>query len=351
VFPKLSPKSGKYRVAILTAIYSGFDGVSRVVEQQAKELSKMCDVTIFSLEADMETPENVRLKVLWSPRNLVLNRLYRLFLFLNLVAFFKYVIELTTFNILIAHHYPLSLIAYFTKKLFGVKYIQWHHHVPSDIYTKFYELLYIKLIEYFEERSFIVKGADIVCSISEYSRDLLLRKGGIDSIVVYNRLNEERFRINVDGKRIREKYKLGDSPILLFVGRIHPQKNVYGLIKVFKMIKEQRPDVKLIIVGKPIIDEYYKKVKSISDDSVIFAGYVSDDELPYYYAACDVYVTCSLSEGFNLPLVEAQKYGKPVIAFDIGPHREVVTNGILVEVGNIKRFVNSVIKLIDCKNG
>ena len=124
-----------------------------------------------------------------------------------------------------------------------------------------------------------------------------------------------------------------------FVGRIHPTKNIHELFKVFKMIKDRIPDAKLIIVGKPVIEEYYKRVKSMADDSVIFTGYVSDEELPYYYAACDVYVTCSLSEGFNLPLVEAQKYEKPVVTYDIGPHREVVTRGALVKMGDIKGFM------------
>ena len=66
---------------------------------------------------------------------------------------------------------------------------------------------------------------------------------------------------------------------------------------------------------------------------------MSDKELPYYYAACDVYATASLWEGFDMPLVEAQACGKPVVAFDIGPHKELINEkGILVQPKNIAQL-------------
>jgi len=68
--------------------------------------------------------------------------------------------------------------------------------------------------------------------------------------------------------------------------------------------------------------------------------------LPCYYAACDLYVTASLWEGFNLPIAEAQACGKRVVAFNIGSHPEVVKNGILVEKGSTSKFAEAVIKLL-----
>lgn len=82
------------------------------------------------------------------------------------------------------------------------------------------------------------------------------------------------------------------------------------------------------------------------DPNIIFAGFVPDEELPNYYAACDVYATCSLVEGFNMPLVEAQACGKPVVAFDIGPHKEVVKNGILVPEGHLNEFGEALINIL-----
>jgi len=100
----------------------------------------------------------------------------------------------------------------------------------------------------------------------------------------------------------------------------------------------------LVIVGRHTYDYYSKELKEKCDSSVIFAGYVPDEELPQYYAMCDIYATCSLWETYNIPLAEAQICGKTVVAFDIGPHREVIDeNGVLVEKGNIEKFAEACI--------
>jgi len=335
----------KPKVAILGAIFTGFDGVSRVIEQQAKELSMMCDVSIYALEADMAPPKNVKLEIIGSPKNMYLNRIYRLFLPLNLIVMIKYIKLLGNYDLIIAHHYPLSLLAYFTKSLYDVKYVQWHHSISTDGYTKFHHKIYMWFIEYFEEKSFIIKGADHICSISEFSRELLERKGGIDSIVVYNSVGG-RFKEGLNGSKIRLKFEVEGKPLILFVGRIHPQKNVHTLIEVFKIVEGQIPDTKLMIVGKSIFDEYFEQIQVMSNESVIFAGYIPHEELPYYYAACDVYATCSLSESFNLPVVEAQRCGTPVVAFDIGSHREVVENGVLVKEEAVEEFAREIVNMI-----
>ena len=103
------------------------------------------------------------------------------------------------------------------------------------------------------------------------------------------------------------------------------------------MVKREIADARLIIVGKHTFPDYSKRLREMADDSVIFAEHVPDEELPLYYAACDVYATGTMWEGFNLPLVEAQACGKPVVAFDIGAHPEVVEGdktGLLVPAGD-----------------
>ena len=130
------------------------------------------------------------------------------------------------------------------------------------------------------------------------------------------------------------------------MGRIAPHKGIHLLLKSFNIVKKQIPNLKLLIVGKPTFNNYFKKLKKTANKDVIFTGFVPDENLPYYYAACDVYVTASLWEGFNLPAVEAQACGKPVVAFKIGAHEEIVKKGILTEKGNVKEFSESVIKLL-----
>ena len=85
----------------------------------------------------------------------------------------------------------------------------------------------------------------------------------------------------------------------------------------------------------------------MSDDSVIFAGFISDEEMASHYAISNVYATCSLWEGFNLPIIEAQSLHIPVVAFDLGPHPEVINEkGILVEPKNTEKFAEALKSII-----
>ena len=112
------------------------------------------------------------------------------------------------------------------------------------------------------------------------------------------------------------------------------------------MEKNEHPEYKLLIVGKPTFKGYFKKLLSMADEDVIFTGFADDKDLPAYYAVSDVYVTASLWEGFNLPAAEAQACGKPVVAFNIGSHPEIVKNGILVEKKKLNDFADAVIKIL-----
>ncbi|MCK4387778.1 MAG: glycosyltransferase family 4 protein, partial [Dehalococcoidia bacterium] len=85
------------------------------------------------------------------------------------------------------------------------------------------------------------------------------------------------------------------------------------------------------------------------DDSVVFTGPISHEFLPLYYAACDVYASCSRWETYNLPLVEAQACRKPVVAFNVSAHPEVATNGktgFLVPFKDADALAEAIIKLL-----
>ena len=331
------------KIAIMGAIHADFDGVGRVIDNQAKQLSKKSDVTIFTLESYIEPPDEVKLYVMGVPNIFWLNRIYRLLMPFNPFVLWKYVRLLKDYDIIIAHQYPLSALAYMSKKFYGIKYIYWHyHHNPEEFQKNLYKI-YMKLIEYLDEKSFLVKSADIVASISDYSRNLLGE--GIHSIVVYPDI-KKYFTLCTDGNTIRNKYNLNKDPIILYVGRISPQKNIEELLKVHKIVKNSISSVKLLLVGKPVFKDYYNKIKATADDAVIFTGYVSDEEVQYFYTACDVYASCSLSEGYNLPLAEAQSMGKEVVVYDIGAHGEVVHNGYLIQKGNTIDFADKIVEVI-----
>jgi rhamnosyl/mannosyltransferase len=114
--------------------------------------------------------------------------------------------------------------------------------------------------------------------------------------------------------------KSPDTPqfVLLSVGRLRYYKGLDDLIRALPQI----PNAKYVIVGEgPMYDEWQQLARSMGvADRVLFAGEVSDLELPYYYAACDLFVlpANARAEAFGTVIVEALAAGKPVISTEVG---------------------------------
>ena len=333
------------KIAILTPTFSKFSGIDRVVENQALELSKKGnDVNIYCLYGDIKL-EDTKIKIheIKKINNLLFERIYRLLFFLDIFTISKYSKNISYYDIVYSHFYPMNVIAYFAKKRNPkLKYIYYNHGVADPItFSKFHEKIYIKLIRVLNNKS--IRNADEVISISKYLGDVLKRETGKDSKVIYDKIDKDRYNKKPFKIDIRKKYKLHkDSFIILYVGRISPHKKVDLLIEYFKEFNKKYSNSYLIIVGKPTFQEYFKKLQELANKNVIFTGFVKDEDLPDYYKGCNLYATCSIWEGFDLPIVEAEACGKPSIAFNLCSHKEVLKNGDLIEYPDIKdEFIKS----------
>jgi 1,2-diacylglycerol 3-alpha-glucosyltransferase len=303
---------------------------------------------IMTLKADMKA-DSATLIVLGSPTNPLLERAYRLFFFLDRRAIGKASVMLSGYDRVISHFYPMNLVAAEAKRRYGLRYVAFNHGIAfSSLFTSPAERIYMNLFKRFFYNS--LKPADEVCSVSKFLANELEAETGIKSRVVYNKIDSTRFHAGVaGGKEIRAKHNLGTSPVVLFTGRLSPHKGVHLLLQAFMLAKKKLPGLKLLIAGKPTFKAYYDQLKSMADESVIFAGYVPDELLPAYYAACSVYATASLWEGFDLPIVEAQACGKKVVAFDLCSHPEVVKSGILVASRDVNAFAKAILRLLNEK--
>ncbi len=101
---------------------------------------------------------------------------------------------------------------------------------------------------------------------------------------------------------------------LLYVGRVHPHKNIKRLIDAFGLLQKDNPGLKLVLVGKKdaLAEQNQKYAKQKGIKNVIVTGYVSEGRLRWLYENCAAYCFPSLSEGFGLPSLEAMKHGAPV---------------------------------------
>ena len=332
------------KIAILTPTFNYYSGIDRVVEQQAKDYAeKGYRVTVIALESDIK-PEKYEVTTLGMPKNSTLQRLYRLFFFIDIkkLGYYK---KLKNYDIIISHFYPMNWLAYLAKKHYKIRYIYFNHGInTTGLLNNIWQKFYMKLFSFFT--NITLRNVDEAYSVSKYLKNDFKKVSNLDSKVVYNKIDTKRFNKKVKGDKIIKKYNLKNKKVLLYMGRIAPHKGIHLLLKSFNIVEKQIPNAKLLIVGKPTFNNYFKSLKRIADKDVIFTGFVPDNDLPYYYAACDVYVTASLWEGFNLPAAEAQACGKPVVAFNIGSHPEVVKNGALVEKNDVKKFAEEVVKIL-----
>jgi glycosyltransferase involved in cell wall biosynthesis len=158
--------------------------------------------------------------------------------------------------------------------------------------------------------------------------------------VLHIGINTTIFR-NIEIKAIKDKHHLNDKFVMIYVGRLVASKRVDFLIKAMPALQE----VVLLVVGDgDERDKLRNLVHSLNlKEKVIFIGRISDEQLPKYYVASDVFVTASLHEGFCVPIIESFASGKPVIVPDRTAMLEIAGNGGLVyESGSINDFVSKV---------
>ncbi len=103
---------------------------------------------------------------------------------------------------------------------------------------------------------------------------------------------------------------------ILFVGTLEPRKNLGRLVEAFARVRASANDLRLVLVGGKgwYYDPIFSAVERLNlQDSVIFAGYVPNSDLPMWYNAADAFAFPSHYEGFGMPVLEAMACGTPTV--------------------------------------
>jgi len=120
-----------------------------------------------------------------------------------------------------------------------------------------------------------------------------------------------------------------DKSQLLAVSDIYIQKNYHTLIRAFKLLVTQRPNLKLIIIGREVDRSYaknlYKLTKKLGiENNIDFKGYVETEKLTEFYQKCRVFVFPSIVETFGNPLLEAMIAGAPIACSGTAAMPEII---------------------------
>jgi 1,2-diacylglycerol 3-alpha-glucosyltransferase len=172
--------------------------------------------------------------------------------------------------------------------------------------------------------------------------------------VVSNGLDLKRYG-RAGREEFREKFGLRGSPVILHGGRLSFEKRIDGVIKAMPLVLEAVPEAKLLIVGRgPARKSLDALVEKLGlQKSVVFSGYVSDEDFPKAFAAADVLALNSPVETQSLIVLEAFATGVPVVGADAGAIPDAVVpgeNGYLFKTDDIDAMAGHMIQILKDKN-
>jgi phosphatidyl-myo-inositol dimannoside synthase len=181
---------------------------------------------------------------------------------------------------------------------------------------------------------------DAVTFVSRYTRSRFASAFGPMAALEHlpSGVDTDQFRPDpVARKEIRDRYRLGDRPVVVCVSRLWPRKGQDMLIRALPRIRQRVPDAALLLVGG---GPYHGRLIALARqvgvaEHVIFTGRVPWPELPAHYVAGDVFaMPCRTHgggldvEGLGIVYLEASASGLPVVAGDSGGAPEAVLPGV-----------------------
>jgi glycosyltransferase involved in cell wall biosynthesis len=209
-----------------------------------------------------------------------------------------------------------------------------------------------KYLQYFTPK--IAQASERIIAVSEFTKQDIVKTYPVAAEkidVVYNDASTFFHPAESEAESEHTRAIFSDGmPYFMFVGALHPRKNLVNLFKAFDEFKKvSKSQVKLLIVGRKAwnakeITETYEQMVYRAD--VIFTGRVSDEELRQLYSAalCNVYVP--YFEGFGIPIVEAQKCNCPVITSNVSSMPEVAGDAaVLVDPFSVNDIAKAMLKV------
>lgn len=213
-------------------------------------------------------------------------------------------------------------------------------HRPKDL-----PWLKAKYYNFFFPR--FARKAKRIVTVSSFSKEDIHNTYhiGNDKIdVVYNGINTLYRPTSAEEKEITKVNYSKGKEYFLFIGSLHPRKNIVGLLKAFDAFRQSvTSDVKLMIVGGSMfktgeIEQTYSRMQY--KEEVIFTGRVSSEALQQILGAALALTFVPFFEGFGIPVIEAMSAGVPVISSNTTSLPEVGGQAVLYvdpyDVGQLK---------------
>ncbi|MEE2876484.1 MAG: MSMEG_0565 family glycosyltransferase [Candidatus Neomarinimicrobiota bacterium] len=200
--------------------------------------------------------------------------------------------------------------------------------------------------------------------VSQYWKERLTLEFGVDSHIIHNGVDMNRFLppTHLQRKIAREKLDVSKRTVFLNIGGIEPRKNSIRLVMAFclakrQLLKQGLDPVLLIAGGETLFDytPYRTRFFDWLHDSeleigkdIVLLEVVKDEQIPVLYHAADSLLFPSVKEGWGLVVLEAMASGVPVLTSDIPVFREYLRheeNAIMVNAKDESSIASGIKKL------
>ena len=206
----------------------------------------------------------------------------------------------------------------------------------------------------------VIRQANAVTTICEGLRkDIIARGVSSDKVtVIPNAVNPDKFVLGGEADpELQQSLGLQGSRVLGFIGSFYAYEGLPLLLQALPIIRQQYPDIKVLLVGGGPQDEALKQLaRDLNIEAhVIFTGRVPHEQVNSYYDLVDILVYPRLSMRLTelvtpLKPLEAMAQGRLFIASDVGGHHELIKDGIngrLFKAGDVDALAATVIDLLN----
>jgi glycosyltransferase involved in cell wall biosynthesis len=199
----------------------------------------------------------------------------------------------------------------------------------------------------------MLSGCDAIITNTEHEADFARGRNAKNVQAVGVGIHPENFE-KKDGRAVREKYHIGNHPVVGFIGRPMANKGIITVIAAMREVWKTDSEVRLLIAGTEppastremlLLQELMASERS----RVIRICDFTDADKASIFDALDVFVLPSVGESFGIAYLEAWMCGKPVIGADIGPTRDVIhdgVDGVLVKPNDPTALAERIIALL-----
>jgi glycosyltransferase involved in cell wall biosynthesis len=215
---------------------------------------------------------------------------------------------------------PLGLVAARVAKSLRLPVVMHSHTQPENIFLNApafpgREALKRRFVAYLV---WLYRQADAMIYPSDYSRREFPELATSRHVVVSNGVDREAFHPTSPDAFVNRFGLSREKQHLLYLGRLHQEKDVETLIRAMPIVLRQHPDTHLVIAGRGY---QYAALTALAREcgiaaDVTFCGFVPDADLPAAYSACDVFVLPSVAELEGMVVLEAMACGRPLLVAD-----------------------------------